>query len=73
MPGGGVSFPPIPRSYEYSVPKKVKQLGLRSALSHLFKAGKIKVLDTMAIDSGKTKDLNLRLKKFGLTKNNILC
>ncbi len=35
MPGGGVVFPPKPRNYEYSIPKKMKQLGFRSALSHL--------------------------------------
>jgi large subunit ribosomal protein L4 len=69
MPGGGVSFPPKPRSYDYSVPKKVKQLGMRSALSHLFKTGKVKIMDNMKIETGKTKDLQIKLKKLGVAKS----
>jgi large subunit ribosomal protein L4 len=33
MPGGGILFGPTPRDYSYTLPKKVKQIGLRSALS----------------------------------------
>lgn len=69
MPGGGVSFPPLPKDYDYSVPKKVKQLGLRSALSHLFKNGKVKVMESLALETGKTKDLDQRLRKLGVVKS----
>lgn len=66
--GGGVVFPPTPRSYEYTMPKKQKQVGLKSALSALLGAGKLFVVDGMDSSSGKTKDLAQALKKFGVTK-----
>lgn len=67
MPGGGTTFGPLPRSYAYNLPKKVRQAGLRSALSHLNKEGRLFVVDSMESD-GKTKDLAKRLKTFGLEK-----
>jgi large subunit ribosomal protein L4 len=68
MPGGGVVFPPTPRNYAYSVPKKVKQLGLKSALSYLYSQDKIFVMDKITSTEGKTKELASRLKSFGLAK-----
>lgn len=67
-PGGGVVFGPKPRDYSYVLPKKVKQLGLKSALSYLFSNGKLIVVDTMDSQAGKTKDIAGRLKKIGVTK-----
>jgi large subunit ribosomal protein L4 len=68
MPGGGVTFGPLPRDYSYVLPKKVRQLGLRTALSHLKKSGKLFVIDSLSSDAGKTAELAKRLKNFGLTK-----
>lgn len=68
MPGGGVAFPPTPRDYSYTVPKKVKQLGFKSALSYLYGAGRLFIIDEMKSTSGKTKELSERMKKFGLDK-----
>ncbi len=68
MPGGGISFGPEPRDYSYVLPKKVKRLGLRTALSYLKKEGKLFVVDAMTSSDGKTKDLATKLKNFGLTK-----
>lgn len=67
MPGGGTIFGPQPRSYAYVLPKKVRRLGLRMALSHLNKEGKLFVVDSMKSE-GKTAELFKRLKSFGLEK-----
>lgn len=67
MPGGGISFGPTPRDYSYVLPKKVKRLGLRTALSHLKKEGRLLVVDAMTSE-GKTKELAKRLSTLGVTK-----
>lgn len=67
MPGGGITFGPEPRDYSYVLPKRVRRLGLRTALSKLNKEGRLFVVDSMTSD-GKTKELAQRLKTFGLTK-----
>ncbi len=67
MPGGGTAFGPQPRDYSYSLPKKVRQAGLRSALSMLLKEGRLFVIDDMKTD-GKTKQLAASLKSFGVSK-----
>jgi large subunit ribosomal protein L4 len=67
MPGGGTMFGPTPRNYSYVLPKKMRKVGLSMALSHLFKEGKIFVVDSMASE-GKTAELNKRLKTFGIKK-----
>ena len=55
--GGGVVFGPTPRSYSYKLPKKVRRLALKSALSSKVKEEGIFVLDTLAIDVPKTKEI----------------
>jgi large subunit ribosomal protein L4 len=67
MPGGAKLFGPVPRSYEYALPKKMRKLGLMMALSHLNSEGKLLVVDNMKSE-GKTAELAKRLKAFGLTK-----
>ncbi len=67
MPGGGTMFGPQPRNYSYVLPKKMRKVGLSMALSHLFKEGKIFVVDNMS-SVGKTSELNKRLKSFGVKK-----
>lgn len=67
MPGGAKLFGPVPRSYEYALPKKMRRLGLQMALSHLNKEGKLFVVDSM-MSEGKTAELAKRLKAFGLSK-----
>jgi large subunit ribosomal protein L4 len=66
-PGGGTIFGPSPRSYAYVLPKKVKQAGLRAALSYLQSQGKLFVMDDMT-SQGKTNELAKRLKAFGIEK-----
>ncbi len=67
MPGGGTMFGPQPHSYAYVLPKKTRKVGLKMALSHLFKEGKLTVVDSMASE-GKSNELNKRLKTFGVSK-----
>lgn len=68
MPGGGITFGPVPRDYSYALPKKVRRLGLRTALSFLKKEGRLFVIDGLTSSDGKTKDLAKKLKDFGLEK-----
>ena len=53
---GGIVFAPKPRSYAYVLNKKVKRLALKSALSAKCAAGEIIVVDSIKMDSIKTKD-----------------
>ncbi len=55
--GGGVVFGPHPRSYEQRLPRKMKRLALRGALTAKFGDEAIKVIDTFGLESIKTKDL----------------
>jgi large subunit ribosomal protein L4 len=65
---GGVVHGPVVRSHEYSLNKKVRRLGLISALSQKQAEGKLVVLDAAtAADGSKTKDLARRVKALGWT------
>lgn len=55
--GGGIVFGPHPRDYSYSVPKKVKRVALKSALSAKVKEGKLIVLDTLTLAEPKTREM----------------
>ena len=55
--GGGVVFGPHPRSYEQKVPKRMKRLALRGALSAKFTDGAVKVVQDLAMDEMKTREL----------------
>ncbi len=65
--GGGRSFGPTPRSHAIGLPKKVRALALRHALSAKAKDGGIIVLDRASVKDGKTKALQQGLAKLGLT------
>jgi large subunit ribosomal protein L4 len=66
--GGGVIFGPKPRSYAYTLPKKVRRLALKMALSSKLSAGKLVVLDDYPGGSPKTKDFVKVLQAFALEK-----
>jgi ribosomal protein L4 len=59
--GGGKAFGPKPRSHAIALPKKVRALALRHALSAKAKAGEIIVLEKAASADGKTKGLKAQL------------
>lgn len=65
--GGGKAFGPKPRSHEVGLPKKVRALALKHALSAKAKAGELVVLDKAEAPDGKTKALRSRFEKLGLT------
>jgi len=54
--GGGVVFGPTPRSYSFKLPKKVRRLAIKSALSSKVKDNEIIVLDDLVFDAPKTKE-----------------
>jgi large subunit ribosomal protein L4 len=56
--GGGAVFGPHPRSYEQRLPRKMRQLALRGALTAKLADGEIRVLDTFGLEAIKTRDLN---------------
>ena len=53
---GGIAFAPKPRNYSYVLNKKVKRLAMKSALSAKAAANEIIVVDSIQLDSIKTKD-----------------
>lgn len=55
--GGGVVFAPKPRDYRYTVPKKIKRLAMKSALSSKVEEKEIIVLDALTFDAPKTKEM----------------
>ncbi len=69
MAGGGITFGPKTRDYSYTLPKKVKKAGLKTALAHLAREGRLFVVKDMTSKDGKTKELSARLKKFGVEKS----
>lgn len=55
--GGGVVFAPKPRDYSYSVPKKVKRLALKSALTAKVNDNEIIIVDEFKLSAPKTKEM----------------
>jgi large subunit ribosomal protein L4 len=64
--GGGKAFGPKPRDHAFDLPKKVRALALRHALSAKAKAGELVVLDKATSADGKTKALRGRFQQLGL-------
>lgn len=64
--GGGVVFAPKPRSYRYSVPKKVRRLAMKSVLSSKVLEGELRILDALTIDAFSTKKAKEILKNLSL-------
>ena len=63
--GGGMAHGPIVHTHSHSLNKKVRKLGLKSALSNKFKLGKLIILETTESD-GKTSSLKKSLDKIGV-------
>ena len=70
--GGGVVFAPKPRSYRYSVPKKVRRLAMKSVLSSKVLEGELRVLDALTIDAFSTKKAKEILKNLNLETKTII-
>jgi large subunit ribosomal protein L4 len=64
--GGAKTHGPVNRSHEIDLPKKVRALALRHALSAKAKDGSLVVLESAALEAPKTAALRLQLTKLGL-------
>ena len=64
--GGGKAFGPVVRSHEHDLPKKVRALALRHALSAKAKDGAILVVENASVAEAKTKSLKASFAKIGL-------
>jgi large subunit ribosomal protein L4 len=69
---GGVVFGPTPRSYAIKLNQKVRQLALRSALSYHAANGQLKVVDSLAIESPKTKVFQQMLNDLGISGKTLI-
>ncbi|MCD6320184.1 MAG: 50S ribosomal protein L4 [Candidatus Desulfofervidaceae bacterium] len=66
--GGGVVFGPKPRSYAYSLPKKVRKRALKMALTSKLKADCLRILDNVVLDEIKTKKFLNIMKTLNLPR-----
>ncbi|MGV0760412.1 50S ribosomal protein L4, partial [Tistrella mobilis] len=64
--GGATVHGPVVRSHAHDLPKKVRRLALKTALSVKAQGGKLVVVDELKADDAKTKALVARLEKAGL-------
>lgn len=71
-PGGGIAFGPRPRSYQTDLPRKVKQLARQSALNARAGEGALYVIERLAFEEPKTKQLAGLLAKLGLHGQKVL-
>lgn len=69
---GGIALGPKPRDYSYTLNKKVKRLALKSALSDKVACGNLIVLDSIVLDSYKTRTVVDCLKAIGAAKKTLL-
>lgn len=70
--GGGVVFAPKPRSYRYTLNKKVKRLAMKSALSSKVLDGEMVVIDKITCENYRTKDIAAMLKAIGSEKKALI-
>lgn len=70
--GGGVVFAPKPRSYHYTLPKKLRRLALKSVLTSKVKEGNLIVVDALSFDAPKTKDFANMLKAVNANKKTLV-
>ncbi|MEF3255128.1 MAG: 50S ribosomal protein L4 [Deferribacterales bacterium] len=66
--GGAVIFGPMPRDYSYTMPKKKVKNALKSAVKAKFDDAAVKVVESITVDSGKTKDAVKILNDLNLSK-----
>jgi len=64
--GGAVIFGPVVRSHEFDLPKKVRKLGLKIALSSKLAEQKLIIIDRAVLSEPKTALLNLKLQNFNV-------
>jgi large subunit ribosomal protein L4 len=70
--GGGVSFGPVPRSHAFRLNKRVRRQGLMAVLSDKRREGRLIIIDNLAIESGKTKEMQAVLTNVGVGRASAL-
>lgn len=70
--GGGIAFAPKPRSYRYTLPKKIKRLAMKSALSAKVLDKEIIILDELKFEAPKTKEMIKTLANIGAAKKALI-
>ena len=70
--GGGVVFAPKPRSYRYTLPKKLRRLAMLSALSSKVAENEIIVVDKLSFEEPKTKEMVKVLENLGAAKKALI-
>ena len=63
--GGGVTHGPRPRDHSHKLPRKIRALGLKTALAAKVAEGSLTVIDTTVLKTPKTKDLKAKMAAFG--------
>ena len=69
---GGIALGPKPRSYSYTLPKKVRRLAMKSAFSAKVASGDLIVLEALTLEGIKTKTVAAMLKALGADRKVIL-
>ncbi len=69
---GGTTFGPQPRSYEPKVNIKAKKNALKSVLAERLSGGRLRVLESLDVDTHRTKELMARLGTLGLAGEKVL-
>jgi large subunit ribosomal protein L4 len=70
--GGGVAHGPHPRSYRLNMPKKMRRLAVRSALSAKHAAAQIRFVDALSFEAPRTKDVLAFLSSHGLSGKTLI-
>ncbi|MFD1738284.1 50S ribosomal protein L4 [Bacillus salitolerans] len=70
--GGGIVFGPTPRSYSFKLPKKVRRLAIKSALSSKVREENILVLDNLTLAAPKTKEMASVLKGLNVDRKALI-
>ncbi|WFA05437.1 MULTISPECIES: 50S ribosomal protein L4 [Bacillus] len=70
--GGGIVFGPTPRSYAYKLPKKVRRLAIKSALSSKVQDNNLIVLEDLTLDAVKTKEMAAVLTGLSVEKKALI-
>jgi large subunit ribosomal protein L4 len=70
--GGGISFGPKPRSFKQDLPKRVRRLAIRSAISAKALDGELRVVQALEFDTPKTRAVKDMLGAFDMTRSALL-
>lgn len=70
--GGGTVFGPLPRSHAFTMPRKARRLAIKSALSDKINNGELLVLEQIAFEQPKTKEVVNMLSNFDATAQKAL-